>query len=585
MMESHRRSIRVSAARILPSLLIVCTFFACRATTESGPQPAHVIAAPERITMLQKGSVSLAVSVTDKDDQLITGAAVSFTSSDASIVTVTNLGVVNSVGPAGTTSVIAKSGEASTTIPVTVQQVASVIVLTPDPISIQQKATLQLNAKVLDAVGAEVQGAPITFASGNPSILAVSSSGLLTSLGAAGTTSVTASSGTAAHGAPVVITQVATDLLVSPPSPVIAPHGQVQLTATVVDAIGAPMPIAGLTWTSSDESIATVSGSALVSAAGQTGHASVTAKSGNLTRIVPIDVVSVAHPTATSITSIPLEGTSAIGISSTGVILAPSFQDERTYRVDPETQTTTTVSGAARGLGIAFSSDGARAYVANPFSNRIDIIDVASNAVVGSFGTTYTAGAVLVSRDNQTLYAGSGSVLVVYDLATQTEKTRISLSGSLNAITLHPSRNLLYVSWSDIHSTGVSEIDLNTNAVTRELRSFHGSASFGQAVVSLDGQTLCVPFEHELDCYDLTSSSTFFTPQGGPIIGPSGLYTRLTPDGKQIWVVGGASVSVVDLVSRTYQTLLVPAGGRQVVFTLDGSVAVITNDSSLIFVR
>src|SRR5690242_19199812 len=104
----RRMEIRVHAARTLPTLLVACTFSACRSTTEGAPQPAHVIAVPKSITMPQKDSVSVAVSVTDKDDQLITGAAVTFASSDLIIVTVTNLGVVNSVGPAGTTSVVAK---------------------------------------------------------------------------------------------------------------------------------------------------------------------------------------------------------------------------------------------------------------------------------------------------------------------------------------------------------------------------------------------------------------------------------------------------------------------------------------------
>lgn len=359
----------------------------CHSTTESGPQPAHVIVAPQSITMPQKGSASVTVSVTDQADELITGAVVTFTSSNPSMVTVTNLGVIASVGPAGTTAVIAKSGKASTSIPITITPVTSGITVIPDPVTLAQKTSLQLQAKVVDAVGAEVTGATITSTPANPGMISVSSSGLLTSLGAGGKTSVTLTSGTVSRTLSVTVTQVSTDLIVAPSTLRLGQHGQAQLSATLIDAVGAPMPNTGMTWTAGDQNLVTVSASGLVTSVGPTGTSSITVQNGTFTRTIPVEVAAVVHPSGTNITGIPFVGAWGIGVSSSGVILAPSTNGTNTYRVDPVAQTTTAVSGVAGGLDISFSPDGTRAYVAGFGTNRIDIIDVASNTVVGTFGT------------------------------------------------------------------------------------------------------------------------------------------------------------------------------------------------------
>jgi DNA-binding beta-propeller fold protein YncE len=528
--------------------------------------------------MPQKGSGSVTVSVTDQNDELITGAVVTFASSNPSMVTVTNLGVISSVGPAGTTSVIAKSGKASTSIPITVTPVTSGITVTPDPVSLAQKTTLQLQAKVVDAVGAEVPGGTITYIPANPAMITVSSSGLLTSLGTAGSTSVTLTSGTVARTLNVTVTQVATDLVVAPSTLRLGQHGQAQLSATVIDAVGAPMPSSGTTWSSGDQNLVTISASGLVTSVGPTGTSSITVRNGTFTRTIPVEVATVVHPSATNITSIPFVAAWGIGVSSSGVILAPSSDGIHTYRVDPVGQTATAVSGVAGGIDISFSTDGTRAYVAGFGTNRIDIIDVASNTVVGTFGTAVQPLAVQVSRDNQTLYVGTSGLVVAYDLNTRTEKTRISVPGAVNAISIHPSLDLIYATGFDANT--VSEINTTTNAVTRAFHTNLGPAQ--ESVVSANGNTLYVATESgELDVFDLTTGS-----QQPAITGAGGFGAALTPDGLQLWVVGGSALKIVDLAARTFQTITLPSGARRIVFTPDGSAAVITGDgSNLIFVR
>jgi DNA-binding beta-propeller fold protein YncE len=456
--------------------------------------------------------------------------------------------------------------------------VTSGITVTPDPVSLPQKTTLQLQAKVVDAVGAEVPGATITYVSANPSMITVSSSGLVTSLGTAGSTTISLTSGTVSRTLAVAVTQVATDFVVAPSSLRLGQHGQVQLSATLVDAVGAPMPNNGVTWSSSDQTIVTVSSTGIVTSVGPTGTATITAKTGNFTRTIPVEVATVVHPVGTTITTTPLAGAWGIGISPNGVILAPSTDGSHTYRVDPVAQSTTPTSGVAGGIDISFSSDGSRAYVAAFNANRIDIIDVASNTVVGSFGTTVQPLAIQVSRDNQTLYVGSDNLVVAYDVNTRAEKTRIQVQGSVNAISMHPSLNLMYASGQ--YGSTVTEINTTTNAVTR---AFHTTTSPTQeSVVSADGNTLYVATEGgQLEIFDLTSGAT-----QPSIAGAGGFGAALTPDGLQLWVVGGQILKIVDLASRTFQNVTLPAGGRRIVFTADGSTAVITGEySSLMFVK
>jgi DNA-binding beta-propeller fold protein YncE len=234
------------------------------------------------------------------------------------------------------------------------------------------------------------------------------------------------------------------------------------------------------------------------------------------------------------------------------------------------------VNGNAGGIDVSFTSDGVTAYVANLNNARVDIVDVATNSVTGTIATVQPI-AVQVSRDNSTLYVGSGGLVVAYDLATKTEKTRIPVPGSVNAITLHPTQNLLYATGYD--AGNVAEINTSTNSLTR---SFHVNGTAQEAVVSPDGNTLYVAIEgSDLAIFDLGSGT-----QQPSIGGAGGFGAAMTRDGLQLWVVSGSTVKMVDVVAKTYQSLALPGPGRRIVFSSDGSTAVITQENSgIMFVR
>lgn len=564
------------AHRLVPAFVVLAVAAACGSSTDNGPQATHVIVAPDAVAIPQKGTASLSVSVTDQSDQLITGAVVTFSSSNPQIVTVSNLGVITSVGPAGSTNVIAKSGRATTSVPVTITQVSSGISVSPDPASLNQKRTLQLQAQVVDAVGTPIPGSTINYFPSNSSMISVSPTGLVTSLGPAGTTSLTLSTQTLTRTISILVKQVASDLLVAPSSVRIAKNGKAQLIATLVDAVGAAMPSGSLTWSSNDQSLVTVSGAGVVTSMGPLGSTTVSVTSGTFTRTVNVQVADISRPSGTSVTTTTWSPSWGLGVSSNGAIIAPGYDGQRTVVVDPASGSVLPTSGVAGGLDVTFNNTGSTAYVGNHIANRIDIIDVASNTVTGTF-TVVQPIAVQMGRDNQTLYVGSGGVVVAYDVTTKAEKARMTVQGTINAMTLHPSQDLLYVTGYDAGT--VTEINTSTNAVTR---SFRVGGTAQEAVVTPNGSTLCVAIEGgDLALFDLGSGV-----QGPSIPGAGGFGAALTPDGLELWVVSGGTLKMVDLGARTVRTLSLPTSGRRIVFSNDASVAVITQEGSgFMFVR
>src|SRR2546422_175006 len=179
------------------------------------------------------------------------------------------------------------------------------VTVTPASVSVLQGQTVQLTATPRDANGNPLTGRVITWQSSNSAIASVNGSGLVSGVAAGGPVTMTATSegqsGTAT--ATVTVAPVAAGA-VSPGAPNIAITGTVQLTATPRDANGNPLTGRAISWSSSNNNIATVNGSGLVTGVtagsvtitgtseGQSGTASITGGS------APVASVNVATPPA-----------------------------------------------------------------------------------------------------------------------------------------------------------------------------------------------------------------------------------------------------------------------------------------------
>ena len=185
---------------------------------------------------------------------------------------------------------LAGCGETKTPTETADPPVATTVTVSPTTFSFSSFGdTQQLTATVADQNGATMSGASVAWASSPLSVASVSSTGLVAAM-ADGTATVTATSGSATGTASVTVQQVAASVTLSPSSLVLpGPGATGTVTASVMDTGGSEIANPDLSWSSSDESIATVSSSGLVTALAS-GSATITVTSEGQTQTLSITV-------------------------------------------------------------------------------------------------------------------------------------------------------------------------------------------------------------------------------------------------------------------------------------------------------
>ncbi|HVH69063.1 MAG TPA: Ig-like domain-containing protein [Gemmatimonadales bacterium] len=189
------------------------------------------------------------------------------------------------------------------TVTVTPAPVATVTVAPPSA-TLAVGGTAQLTATTLDSAGNVLSGRTVTWASNNTAVATVSGSGLVTAAGA-GSTTITATSEGQSGTASITVSSVpVASVTVTPVSASLQVGQTQQLTATAKDSAGNTLSGRVITWSSSDTTIAKVSGSGLVSARAA-GSATITAtsegKSG--TSAVSVTIAPVASVTVSPATA------------------------------------------------------------------------------------------------------------------------------------------------------------------------------------------------------------------------------------------------------------------------------------------
>lgn len=182
---------------------------------------------------------------------------------------------------------LAACGKDSPTEPA---RISSSIVLSSQSVIITAIGqTLQINATVLDQDNNVLTDATVAWSSSKPTVATVSSSGLVTVV-SGGIAQISATSGGVSAVANVQVSQVAVSVAIAPTSVTLAQLGEnVQLEAEAYDSGNAPIPIASVTWSSSNPTVATVSSTGLVTAVSN-GTARITAESGSVTSSIEVVV-------------------------------------------------------------------------------------------------------------------------------------------------------------------------------------------------------------------------------------------------------------------------------------------------------
>ena len=222
------------------------------------------------------------------------------------------------------------------------REVAAVRIDPTEASDILPGETHQLKAIATDSHGSELAGIRFVWKSADTSVATVDGVGTMLSHNV-GSTEISASVNSVTGRAVVAVVTPVASLTVDPRAPMVLPGRTIQLGVRGEDAAGQPIQARVISWTSSDESIATISSTGLLTGlrpGNATATATVTRKSATAPILVlaPVAALHVApgtvtlHPqdtlqlTATITDSIghPLEGRSVVWSVSNGNIATVS---------------------------------------------------------------------------------------------------------------------------------------------------------------------------------------------------------------------------------------------------------------------
>jgi hypothetical protein len=224
--------------------------------------------------------------------------SVVWASSATSVATVSSAGVATAVAT-GSTTISATSGtvSGSTSLTVTAPLLVSIAV-TPASPSVTTGATQQFTATGTYTDGSTSNLTSSVTWSSSSSSASITSGGLATGV-AAGSSTITAASGSIGGIATLTVTPAVTSIAITPVSPSVSAGSAQQLTATATFSGGSTQNVTNsATWSSSSSTIATLSAAGLATGVAQ-GTATVSATYGSVTgndtiTVTPAALVSIA---------------------------------------------------------------------------------------------------------------------------------------------------------------------------------------------------------------------------------------------------------------------------------------------------
>lgn len=271
-----------------------------QAAVTVSPVPANaVVVSPGEATLFVGETVTLKATVTDANGDPLSGRPVTWSSSATGVATVSASGVVTAKAPGTATITASSEGKSGkSTITVKLVPVASVD-MNPGELELQigQSATITATPKSADGIA--LTGRSISWKSRDPGIATVSSSGQVTAK-SAGSTIIEASSEGVTGVALVTVANVpVSSVVVTPDTATLVVGQSKQLSAKTYDAGGTELSGRTITWSSSNEDVASVSSSGKVLAVAP-GSATITATSegksdqATITVIAPVSSVVVS---------------------------------------------------------------------------------------------------------------------------------------------------------------------------------------------------------------------------------------------------------------------------------------------------
>jgi uncharacterized protein YjdB len=308
----------VSSAGVVTAMSVGSTQVAANALGKSGiatitvaqTPVASVVVVPARVDAGVGTKTQLTATALDAAQNTLAGRAVIWTTSNGSVAKVDGSGMVTTVGVGSATITATAEGKSgSSQVSVSAGAVASVVV-SPNPVPLNFGGTQQLTVTAKDANGTLITGRTVSWTTADAQVATVSSSGVVTAKGP-GSTSITGTVDGVSGSTRVDVTLIPVANVLVTPNPLNLPVGQQgQLTAVLTDVGGGTLTGRLISWTSSDNAIATVS-NGLVTAV-KKGKATITATSEGIkgTTLVSVGPAPVKNVSVSPGSTTMLAGTS-----------------------------------------------------------------------------------------------------------------------------------------------------------------------------------------------------------------------------------------------------------------------------------
>ncbi|MBP2648347.1 MAG: Peptidase families and domain protein [Gemmatimonadetes bacterium] len=334
---------------------------------------------PPVASMADGGSLQLEARAFSCDGSQLALPAVTWSSADATTVSVSATGMAQGVKVGGPVAVTAaaqgKQGSAQLTV---VSRAVASVTVEPATATVAAGRTSNLVVKAFDTQGRELAGRTAAWSSANTAIVTVSQQGAITGVTSGGPVQVTATiEGHSGSSQITVVDAAVASVTVSPSTSTIPAGTTVQLSAEPKDDQGNVLTGRAVLWTTSDPVRASVSNTGLVTGLAPGGPVTILATSEGRTGTAQVTVT----PGLAAKLAFRRQPSSAVA----GVAISPAVevevQDAAGGRVVGSTASVTVVLGANAGGG---TLGGTRTV------NAVDGIATFSTLTVNRSGEGYT---------------------------------------------------------------------------------------------------------------------------------------------------------------------------------------------------
>lgn len=295
---------------------------------DAGEEPLFEIVVSDASLMLEVLQThQLSAVLNDADGQAVSGAEFVWRSDDETIATVDATGLVEAVA-LGRTAIEVSAEGVSATVDVVVSMPVERVEIDPSSLALDVTQGAQLSATVYGANDFVLVDSEVVWSTSAPTIVSVDDTGRVEGL-REGSATVRAVSGGKQADVSVEVSAPVTTLQLSPRPASVGVSENLQLSATLRDAAGNELSGRAISWSSADQSIATVDADGLVFGV-VGGTVRITASSEGVSD--SIDVL-VANPVATVLVSPDPASVEVLGTVQLSAIVRDAGGNELSGRV------------------------------------------------------------------------------------------------------------------------------------------------------------------------------------------------------------------------------------------------------------